>query len=109
MRQIVVEYARRRQRLKRGGGAQFVPFDEALLPGIGSETEVLDLEQGLNQLATLAERPARVVECRFFAGLSVEDTALALGVTGRTVKRDWAFARAWLFNYLRDQRVGPDS
>jgi RNA polymerase sigma factor (TIGR02999 family) len=101
MRQIVVEYARRRRRLKRGGGVDVVSLEEAVIPGIGSETELLDLEEGLDKLATLAERPARVVECRFFAGLSVEDTALALGVTGRTVKRDWAFARSWLFDYLR--------
>jgi RNA polymerase sigma factor (TIGR02999 family) len=107
MRQTVIEYARRRGRLKRGGGAQLISLDEALLPGVGSDTDILDLEQGLNELATLAERAARVVECRFFAGLSVEDTALALGVTGRTVKRDWAFARAWLFNYLRDHRMEP--
>jgi RNA polymerase sigma factor (TIGR02999 family) len=104
MRRIVVEYARRRQRLKRGGALQFVQLDEALASGIGTQNEFLDLERGLTELAQLSERAARVVECRFFAGLDVEDTALALGVTTRTVKRDWAFARAWLFDYLR----GPD-
>lgn len=104
MRRIVVEYARRRQRLKRGGALQFVQLDEALASGIGTQNEFLDLERGLTELAQLSERAARVVECRFFAGLDVEDTALALGVTARTVKRDWAFARAWLFDYLR----GPD-
>ncbi len=104
MRRIVVEYARRRHRLKRGGALQFVRLDEALASGIGTQNEFLDLERGLTELAKLSERAARVVECRFFAGRSVEDTALALGVTPRTVKRDWAFARAWLFDYLR----GPD-
>jgi RNA polymerase sigma factor (TIGR02999 family) len=108
MRRIVVEYARRQRRLKRGGGARFLPLDEDLAPGIDPRTDILDIERGLNELANLTERPARVVECRFFAGLSVEDTALALGVTTRTVKRDWAFARAWLFNFLRGL-PGPEA
>jgi len=109
MRRIVVEYARRRHRLKRGGDVQFVRLDEALASAIGTHTEFLDLERGLNELATHSERPARVVECRFFAGLTVEDTALALGVTARTVKRDWVFARAWLFEYLHGQNRGGAS
>lgn len=104
MRRIVVEYARRRRRLKRGGGVPCLPLDEALVSGIGAQTDLLDLERGLTELTTIAERAATVVECRFFAGLSVEDTALALGVTDRTVKRDWAFARSWLFDYLRGSR-----
>lgn len=109
MRRIVVEDARRRRRLKRGGGAQHLPLDETVACGVGPGIDVLDLENGLHQLATLAERPARVVECRFFAGLSVEETALALGVTDRTIKRDWAFARAWLFDYLHWHGSEPDS
>lgn len=100
MRQIVVDHARRRRRLKRGGGARTVTLDEATALLDGSRIEVLDLERGLEKLAALAERPARVVECRFYGGLSIDDTALALGVTARTVKRDWAFARAWLYDYL---------
>lgn len=100
MRRIVVEHARRRQRLKRGGGVPLVPLDEAIALMHGTEADCLDLERGLTALASIADRPARVVECRFFAGLSVDDTALALGVTARTVKRDWAFARAWLFDFL---------
>jgi RNA polymerase sigma factor (TIGR02999 family) len=106
MRRIVVEYARRRQRIKRGGDMQFVQLDEVLASGIGTHREFLDLEQGLTELAKLSERAAQVVECRYFAGLTVEDTALALGVSARTVKRDWAFARAWLFDYLRDGKPG---
>lgn len=100
MRQIVVDHARRRRRLKRGGGVPAVALDETIAALDGSRVEVLDLERGLEKLAALAERPARVVECRFYGGLSIEDTALALGVTARTVKRDWAFARAWLYEYL---------
>ena len=106
MRRIVVEFARRRQRIKRGGDVQFVQLDDALAFGIGTQKEFLDLERGLTELARLSERSAQVVECRFFAGLTVEDTALALGVTARTVKRDWAFARAWLFDYLRGPQAG---
>lgn len=105
MRRIVVEHARRRQRLKRGGGVSLLPLDEAIALMDGAEIEVLDLERGLTELARIAERPARVVECRFFAGLSVDDTALALGVTARTVKRDWSFARAWLFDFLHAPHV----
>lgn len=77
-----------------------MPLDEAVAPVLGADMGVLDLERGLTELAGLSTRAATVVESRFFAGLTVEDTALALGVTARTVKRDWAFARAWLFDYL---------
>jgi RNA polymerase sigma factor (TIGR02999 family) len=101
MRRIVIEYARRRKRLKRGGDICFVQLDESLAGGIGTDTELLELEHGLEELSRRFERPARVVECRFFAGLTVEDTARALGVTARTVKRDWVFARTWLFDYLQ--------
>ena len=103
MRQIVVDYARRRKRLKRGAGATMVSLDEAAAMMNGAEIDVLDIERGLGALASVAERPMRVVECRFYGGLSVEDTALALGVTARTVKRDWAFARAWLLDFLRHE------
>ena len=101
MRRIVIDYARRRQRLKRGGGVAAIALTESLTLMNTPDIDVLDLDRGLVRLAALAERPSRVVECRFFGGLSVEDTALVLGVTTRTVKRDWAFARAWLFDYLR--------
>lgn len=109
MRRIVVEYARRRRRLKHGGGVQIVPLDESLASVAGNDADLLDLEQGLSELATLGQRAARVVECRFFAGLTIEETALALGVTPRTVKRDWAFARSWLFDYLHGPRSRVDS
>jgi RNA polymerase sigma factor (TIGR02999 family) len=109
MRRVVVDYARGRRRQKRGGGATHLSLDESLVAGAVNQVDVLDLENGLNELAILTERPARVVECRFFAGLTVEETALALGVTDRTVKRDWAFARAWLFDYLRHREDGSDS
>lgn len=100
MRRIVVDHARTRQRVKRGGRARTVALHESLTVMGAPELDVLDLERGMSELAKAAERPTRVVECRFYGGLSVEETALALGVTTRTVKRDWAFARAWLFDYL---------
>src|SRR5690606_31125727 len=100
MRRIVVEHARSRLRIRRGGGAQTVALRDSHARTGTPALDVLDLEGGLAALASVAERAVRVVECRCYGGLSVEDTALALGVTPRTVKRDWAFARGWLFDYL---------
>lgn len=100
MRRILVDHARRRGRQKRGGGQRPVALDEGVAVIAGEPVDVLPLEEGLNRLSAIAERAARVVECRFFGGLSIEDTALALGVTPRTVNRDWQFARAWLYDHL---------
>jgi RNA polymerase sigma factor (TIGR02999 family) len=101
MRRIIVDHARRRGRRKRGGGDRPITLDDAVALVDGPDVDVLDLEPGLEQLATIAERAARVVECRFYGGLSVDDTATALGVTTRTVNRDWQFARAWLHDHLK--------
>ncbi len=101
MRRIVVDHARKRRRLKRGGGGQAVTLERAAQLGDDDTGDVLELDQALEQLARIAPRPARVVECRFYGGLSVAETALALGVTSRTIDRDWAFARAWLHDFLR--------
>lgn len=109
MRRIIVDHARRRGRHKRGGGERPITLDEALVLADVGEAEVLDIEDGLQRLALVAERAARVVECRFFGGLSVDDTAAALGVTTRTVNRDWQFARAWLHDYLKTARRGGPS
>ena len=105
MRRIVVDYARRKRRLKRGGDLRLVPLDD--VPGEPDHAgmDVLELELGLVELAAIAPRAAQVVECRFYGGLAVAETALALGVTDRTIKRDWAFARAWLFDWLRRRSV----
>jgi RNA polymerase sigma-70 factor, ECF subfamily len=105
MRSIIVDHARRRQRLKRGGGDRAVTLDEAAALIDGVDVEILDLDRGLDQLAAIAPRAARVVECRFYGGLTVGDTALALGVTTRTVNRDWEFARAWLFDFLKAEQT----
>jgi RNA polymerase sigma factor (TIGR02999 family) len=103
MRQILVDYAERRGAQKRGGGLVRVPLDEGTLtvaPGGASEGAQLDslvsLDAALRRLETTDARQGRVVECRFFAGMSVEETAEALEVSPGTVKRDWRLARAWL-------------
>lgn len=96
MRQIAISYARRHQAAKRGGGQVEVTFDENVLAVEGQAAELLALDEALERLAALDERLVRVVECRYFAGLDEDETAAALGVSRRTVQRDWARARAWL-------------
>jgi len=100
MRRIVVDHARRRRRIKRGGGRVAVTLDDEMGVAEGGGVDLLELEEALQQLSLVAARPARVVECRFFGGLSADETAQALDITVRTVHRDWAFARAWLHDHL---------
>jgi RNA polymerase sigma factor (TIGR02999 family) len=97
MRQIVVDYARKRQRDKRGGDLARVPLDDDLAATVQQSTEaLLTLDAALARLAAIDDRLIRLVECRFFAGLTEEETAAALGISRRTVQRDWVRARAWL-------------
>ena len=96
MRQILVDYARRRGRRKRGGDQVIVPLDEAADPVAREAEQLLDIDTALHKLAQIDERLARVVECRFFAGLSETETAEALGISVRTAQREWFKARAWL-------------
>jgi RNA polymerase sigma factor (TIGR02999 family) len=100
MRRILVDYARQYLTLRRGGGLQRVSLEEDAAIVEQSET-IVALDEALARLAALNERLGRVVECRFFGGLSEEETAEALGVTTRTVQRDWAKARGWLYQELR--------
>lgn len=100
MRRVLVDAARRRQRVKRGGGVAPLSLDDERLAVDGFSAELLDLDGALARLAERFPRQARVVECRFFAGLDVEETAAALELAPRTVKRDWALARAWLYREL---------
>lgn len=97
MRRILVDYARARRRDKRGGGAERVALDdvEPFLTDQESD-EVLALDAAVDRLAVRDERAARVVELRFYGGFSVEETAELIGVSGKTVQRDWLTARAWL-------------
>jgi RNA polymerase sigma factor (TIGR02999 family) len=103
MRRILIDYARARRRDKRGGTSVRVPLSEAEGLGIGQAEDLIDLDQALTRLEAQNERLCRVVECRCIAGLSVEETAEALGTSPATVKRDWAFARAWLNRVLGDE------
>jgi RNA polymerase sigma factor (TIGR02999 family) len=100
MRQILVDHARSRQAHKRGGRARHVPFDEALVVSAEYGTDLVRLHDALDALAIVDERKSRVVELRFFGGLSVEETAEALGVSGPTVLRDWRLAKTWLLREL---------
>ena len=100
MRQILVEHARSRGYLMRGGGAQRVPLDEALLVCREQERGLLALDEALTALAAMDERKSRVVELRFFGGLSVEETAKVLKVSPQTVMRDWRLAKAWLLREI---------
>ena len=106
MRQVLVDEARRRNAKKRGAGVAPTSLDESQLGVDGLAVELLDLDDALEQLAQRNPRHARVVECRYFGGLSVEETAEALGTSPRTVKYDWALARAWLFETLTRSKEG---
>lgn len=100
MRQVLVDAARRRNAEKRGAGAVMVTLDDDLDGLAVSEDEVIALDDALNRLAELNPRQARMVECRFFGGLEVAETAELLGVSEATVLRDWRAARAWLAREL---------
>ena len=95
MRRILVDSARRVGAVRHGGGLQRISLDDEAAM-IGRSETLLALDEALDRLAELNERLSRVVECRYFAGLTEEETAAALGVTSRTVQRDWVKARAWL-------------
>lgn len=96
MRQVVIEYARRRVAAKRGGGVRAGTLDEGVIAIHEHAEWLLTLNDALDRLAEHRERLAQIVECRFFAGLTTAETAEALGTSERTVKRDWSFARSWL-------------
>ncbi|HQR34449.1 MAG TPA: sigma-70 family RNA polymerase sigma factor [Blastocatellia bacterium] len=96
MRRVLVDYARSRHMAKRGGGAQQVELDEALVVSDERAGDVVALDDALKALAEFDERKSRMVELRFFGGLSIEETAEVLGVSPGTVMRDWTLAKAWL-------------
>ena len=100
MRRILVDIARARQKLKRGGGAVVVPLEEAAIVPGGRPVDLIALDIALDKLAGLDERKSRVVDLRFFGGLSVEETAEVLRVSPITVMRDWDLAKAWLSREL---------
>ena len=109
MRQIIVDHARRNQSQKRGAGTKALSLDRAQIVSPQRPEEFLALDEALARLAEVAERPARVVELRYYGGLSVEDTAEVLGISPRTVKREWQKARAWLYDSLCREGFAEES
>jgi RNA polymerase sigma factor (TIGR02999 family) len=97
MRQILVDHARKRDSDKRGGKVQFVPLDEALVAGMQRPQDIVALDEALSRLEAFDPRQGQVVEMRFFGGLSEEEISHVLGISVRTIKRDWNVARAWLY------------
>jgi RNA polymerase sigma factor (TIGR02999 family) len=104
VRRVMLDQARERHAEKRGGGATTITFGDGAERASVDPVDVLALEEALEELARLDERKCRVVELRFFAGLSIEETARALGFSERTVKEDWTFARAWLDRRLSGEK-----
>ena len=100
IRRILIDHARRRGFAKRGGDARRLPLDEVLVSAQARGIEVLALDEALKTLARIDARKSRVVELRYFGGLSIEETAEILGVSVDTAKRDWRMARAWLLAEL---------
>jgi RNA polymerase sigma-70 factor, ECF subfamily len=101
MRRVLIDHARARDAGKRGGGRHRVVLDEAVAPLESPEYDAIDIEEALAELAGLDERQARIVELRFFGGLKVDEVGEALGISPKTVEKDWRMARAWLRVRLR--------
>jgi RNA polymerase sigma factor (TIGR02999 family) len=101
MRRILVDYSRRKHAQKRGGDAVTLLLDENLAVALERELDLIALDDALNALAAIDERQARLVELRFFTGLSIEETAHALEISPATVKREWATAKLWLLQQIR--------
>jgi RNA polymerase sigma-70 factor (ECF subfamily) len=100
MRQILVDHVRRKRAGKRGGNVTVLALDDVSPAAKTSSVDVLALDEALTQLASFDERLCRVVELRFFAGLNIDETAEALEVSAATIERDWALAKAWLYQRL---------
>jgi len=108
VRQVLIQHARTHGAQKRGGDRKKITLIEGIAISPSQEVDLLDLDQALTRLAAIHERQALVVELRFFGGLSVEEAAMALGVSERTVKGDWKVARAWLRNEIHGADHGGD-
>lgn len=100
IRQVLVDHARKRRAAKRGSGGVRVAFEESMGTAAGGDVDLILLDDALTALSCIDERQSRIIELRFFGGLSVEETALVTGLSDRTVKREWASAKAWLFREL---------
>jgi RNA polymerase sigma-70 factor (ECF subfamily) len=105
MRRILVDYARARRTSKRGSAPHKVPLEEPLVFTEEQSDDLVSLDEALERLAQFDKRQSRVVELRFFGGLTVDETAEVLGISSKTVKRDWTVARAWLHREVRKARA----
>jgi RNA polymerase sigma factor (TIGR02999 family) len=103
MRRILVDHARKRNYAKRGGGAHQIEFEEVMAVSQERGRDLVALDEALQRLGSLDERKSKVVELRFFGGLTVEETAEVLKVAPLTVMRDWSMAKAWLYNSLNNE------
>lgn len=105
MRRILVDYARARRAAKRGGGALKVTLNEVVIGSTGKDIDVIALDEALNELAALDSQQSRLVELRYFSGLSIEETAEVMAISPATVKRQWNSAKAWLHRRMTDGPV----
>jgi len=105
MRRILVNHARFHNRLKRGSGRTLLTLSEAVAPSARRDVDLEALDEALGRLSSMDEQQGRIIELRFFAGLSIEDTAECLQVSAATVKRDWNVARAWLFREMAGSAI----
>jgi RNA polymerase sigma factor (TIGR02999 family) len=105
MRHILVDHARKRRAAKRGAGAPLLTLDPQVALPQKQEVDLVALDEALNTLASIDPQRSRIVELRFFAGLSIEETALVLGISAATVSRDWATSRAWLQREMKKKEV----
>jgi RNA polymerase sigma factor (TIGR02999 family) len=105
MRRILVDHARTKKRVKRGGSDIRVSLADATTPVKGQDLDIVALDEALQRLAKIDEQQSRVVELRFFSGLTVEETAEVMGISQATVKRDWSMAKAWLHRELTSRRT----
>ncbi|WP_234570687.1 sigma-70 family RNA polymerase sigma factor [Rhodohalobacter sp. 614A] len=103
MRQLLVDYARKKKADKRGGGNEPLPLDEHLFHLKKHAENIIELDEHLDQLSELDERLGQIVELRFFAGLNIDETAQMMGLSASTVNRDWAKARGWLYQRLKSK------
>jgi RNA polymerase sigma factor (TIGR02999 family) len=108
MRRILVDHARTKKRVKRGGSDVRVSLGDATVAVKGQDLDVVALDEALDRLAQIDEQQSRVVELRFFSGLTVEETAEVMGISKATVKRDWSMAKAWLHRELSGD-IDPDA
>jgi RNA polymerase sigma factor (TIGR02999 family) len=103
MRRVLIDHARARGSQKRGGGVDHATLDAEVVPVRMPDDQMLALDEALGRLEQRNPRYGRIVECRFFAGMSIEETATVLSISPATVKRDWLVARAWLHRELSDE------